>query len=175
MKKYFRLIWFLLFFSWSASAQNIAASVSKNIENAKLIGESDLKFLGLKVYHISLWSADANFSYDKKFAIQIRYNMNFNKEELAQRSVDEIERLHALSESEKKSYYEKFLEIFASVKKGDEKVALFVPNQGVMMFYNNQLQGQISDKKLARLFVDIWLDERGSYPQVTKKVLGKND
>ena len=54
-------------------------------------------------------------------------------------------------------------------------MALFVPNQGVEMFYNGKLNGKISDQKLARLFVDIWLDERGSYPKVTRKILGKDN
>ena len=42
------------------------------------------------------------------------------------------------------------------------------------MFYNNELIGVILDPKLSRLFVDIWLDERGSYPKLTRKILGKN-
>lgn len=172
MKKFFLKTLLLLFLSQEVFATEIPQAVSKNFKNYFLIGSSSLNFIGLKVYDIALWAEDKNFSYEKKFAIFIRYNMNFSKEELAQRSIEEIERLHVLSEEERKDYLEQLRKIFNSVKKGDEKVAIFSPTQGVEMFYNNNLSGKITNPRLARLFVDIWLDEKGSYPKVTKEILG---
>lgn len=167
------LITFLL--SSQLQAGEAPKAVMQNLNPNFLIGESDLKYFGLKVYRAELWCEKAQFSYEQKFAIHLTYNMNFAKEELAKRSIEEIENLHVLSAEDKKNYYQQLLKIFANVKKGDEKVALFSPKKGVEMYYNNQLIGKISDPKLARLFVDIWLDERGSFPKVTKKLLGKND
>lgn len=175
MKKICYQFLVFLFFAAQIQAAEISPAISQNLNQSYLIGDSDLNFFGLKVYHIALWSVEKNFSYDKKFAVQIRYNMNFSKEDLAKRSIDEIERLHVLSAQDKENYLIALKKIFSSVKKGDEKVALFVPNQGVEMFYNGKLNGKISDQKLARLFVDIWLDERGSYPKVTRKILGKDN
>ncbi len=174
MKKISYSFLFFLFFLAQVQAAEISPAISQNLAPSYLIGDSDLNFYGLKVYHIALWSVEKKFSYDKKFAVQIRYNMNFSKEKLAQRSINEIERIHVLSSQEKEDYLIALKKIFSSVKKGDEKVALFIPNQGVEMFYNGKLSGKISDQKLARLFVDIWLDERGSYPKVTQKILGKD-
>ncbi|MBU6140009.1 MAG: chalcone isomerase family protein [Proteobacteria bacterium] len=173
MKKIRYSFLFFWFFAAQIQAAEMSSTVSQNLEPAYLIGDSDLNFLGLKVYHLALWSEAQKFSYDKKFAIQIRYNMNFSKEDLAKKSIEEIERLHVLSAQDKENFLAELKKIFSSVKKGDEKVAIFTPNQGVEMFYNGKLNGKISDQKLARLFVDIWLDERGSYPKVTKKILGK--
>lgn len=156
-------------------AREAPTIVRQNFTPQFLIGESNLNFLGFKVYNIALWSEEKNFSYEKKFAIQILYNMNFTKEELAQKSVEEISRLHNLSEAQKIEYYAQFEKIFNNVKKGDEKIALFLPNSGVLLFHNNKLSGKISNLKLSRLFVDIWLDEKGSYPKVTKRILGKDN
>ena len=175
MRKFFILNFILLFFPLICAAQIAPKAVIENISAPTVIGESDLKVWGLKVYHIALWGENKKFSYDEKFAIQIHYNMNFSKEDLAKRSIDEIKRLHKLSPQEEESYYNKLKEVFVSVKKGDEKVALFNPKSGVILFRNNEVVGKISDPKLARLFVDIWLDERGSYPKVTGKILGKNN
>lgn len=168
------LIFFLVLFSNHTFAANPPQPVKQSFKSDNLIGESELKYFGLKVYDINLWCEKPQFSYNEKFAIHIRYNMNFSREDLAKRSIEEIERLHVLSQSDKKNYYQNLLQIFANVKKGDEKVAVFIPQKGVEMFFNNQLIGKISDPELARLFVDIWLDERGSFPQVTRKILGKN-
>jgi len=159
-----------------ASERNIPTSLQNIIKNPILIGSSELKFFGLKVYDISLWSEDAlkTFSYDKIFAIQIKYKMDFSREDLVKRSLSEIKSLHKINFGEEISYGEQLTAILNSVKKGDEKIAIFVPSKGVLMFHNNELTGKISDLKLARLFVDIWLDENGSYPKITKKLLGEN-
>lgn len=174
MKKLLICFLFLSSLSFKAFGIGAPSPLKQIFKSDNLIGKSELKFLGLKVYDIDLWCEKPQFSYEEKFAIHIRYNMNFNKEDLAKRSIEEIERIHVLSESDKKNYYQNLLQIFANVKKGDEKLAVFIPQKGVEMFFNNKIIGKISDPKLARLFVDIWLDERGSYPQVTKKLLGKN-
>lgn len=164
-----RLFCFLISFFFITSAL-----ASEHLRSLSLIGESDLRYFGLKVYHIKLFGEKERFSYDQKFAINITYNMNFTKEELAKRSIQEISKLHDLDESKKKNYYQKLLEVFTSVKKGDQKIALFLPQKGVKLYHNNNLVGEIGDIELARLFVDIWLDERGSFPSVTRRLLNKN-
>ena len=173
MKKLLLKTLIFFFLSSSIFAAEIPPIVKKNLQTPFLIGASSLHFLGFKVYDIALWSEDKNFSYEKKFAIFIRYNMNFSKEDLAKKSIEEIEKLHVLSEEERKNYLVQLTKIFSSVKKGDKKMAMFFPDKGVEMFYNGKLNGKIADPKLARLFVDIWLDEKGSYPKVTREVLGK--
>jgi len=169
----------LLFFpvlasaSSSKSSTKIPEAIHELFEQSFLVGSATLKFLGIKVYDISLWSEEVGFSYEKRFAIYIKYNMNFSGEDLAQRSVTEIKRLHELSKQEESSYRESLKKIFSSVRKGDEKIAFFIPSQGVIIFHNGEPAGKISDPKLSRLFVDIWLDERSSYPKITKAILGK--
>lgn len=173
MKKLLLETLIFLFLSHSVFAYETPQVVVKDFESPFLIGSSSLHFIGFKVYDIALWSEDKNFSYEKKFAIFIHYNMSFSKEDLAKRSIEEIERLHVLSDEERKNYLAQLTKIFSSVKKGDEKVAMFLPGSGVKMFYNGKSGGKITDPKLARLFIDIWLDEKGSYPKVTRNILGK--
>ncbi len=166
----------LLITATNATAQDktqIPIPITKNFQEPFLIGKAKLNFLGFKVYDIELWSEDLNFSYQKKSAIFIKYNMNFKKEDLAKRSIDEIKLNHNLSQLEEENYLKKLNEIFVNIKKGDEKIALFNPNSGVILFHNNKEIGQITNLKFARLFIDIWLDERGSYPKITKQLLGK--
>ncbi len=180
MKSLIKLLLITIFFCSSTalskqteSSTEIPSTIGNSFNQPFLVGSATLGFLGLKVYDISLWSEGVGFSYNKSFAIRIKYNMNFSRENLAQRSITEIKRLHELSAEEETKFLESLKTIFHSVKKGDEKIAVFIPSKGVSMFYNGKLTGQISDLKLSRLFVDIWLDEKGSYPKVTNKILGK--
>lgn len=176
------LIFLLSFLSLPALAGSAITSTSNEAKNVEkllqpnfLIGSATLKFLNMKVYDISLWSVSPQFSYQQKFAIQIRYNMNFSRQDLAKRSVEEIVRLHDLSDEKRAEYQQKFSEIFSDVKKGDEKIALFDPKKGVELYHNSHLNGTITNLELARLFVDIWLDRRGSYPKVTNQLFGNQN
>jgi len=173
MKKLLFKTLIFLFLSNNVFAYEIPQVIEKSFKSTFLIGYSSLHFIGFKVYDIALWSENENFSYEKKFAIFIRYNMNFSKENLAKKSIEEIEKLHVLSQEEHKNYLAQLTKIFSSVKKGDEKVAIFLPGKGVELFYNGKLNGKVTDTKLARFFIDIWLDEKGSYPKVTREILGK--
>ncbi len=155
------------------SSVEIPVAIRNSFDSPFLVGSEKLKFLGMKVYNISLWSEVPEFSYEEPFAIHIKYNMSFSREDLVQKSIIEIEKLHKLNREEKIIYKESLNKTLCPVKKGDEKVAIFIPSKGVKMFHNNELTGIISDPKFSRLFIDIWLDERGSYPKITKKIKGK--
>ncbi len=174
-KRLFFLILILAQFHLESMWAKDPIRFEKNTKPDFLIGESDLKYFGLKIYHIELWSEKAQFSYAQKSAIIISYNMNFAKDDLVKRSILEIERNHVLEASEREFYRQELLKVFNSVKRGDKKIALFLPNQGVEIYHNNQFVGKIFDLKLARLFIDIWLDERGSFADVTRKLLGKSE
>ena len=103
--------------------------------------------------------------------------MNFSKENLVKRTIEEIARIQNISNKNELIVYEgEFNKIFLDVKKGDSKVAIFSPQKKVDIFLNHQLIGSIEDLKLARYFVDIWLSKNSSYPQMTLSILGeKND
>lgn len=175
MKIFLKIFLFLFLFSSASFSQNPAPQeVEKNFLKYFLIGENDLRVFGFNIYHIALWSETAEFSYEKKFAINIKYKRNFSSEELTQRSIEEISRINSISdEAQLKIYADKLLKIFKPVKIGDSKTAIFSPKNGVLLFHNSTLSGTISDPKLARYFVDIWLSEKSSYPKMTMAILGK--
>jgi hypothetical protein len=172
--KFLKIFFFLIFLSSQSLAAEAPKEVQKNFPNYFLIGENDLKVLVFDVYNIALWSESPQFSYDQKFAISIKYKRNFSSEELAQKSIEEIGRINAIKdEKQLKSYYDELLKIFTPIKIGDTKTAIFSKKDGVLLFHNSVLRGKISDPKLARYFVDIWLSEKSSYPKMTAAILGK--
>ncbi len=149
----------------------------KQLITPVLIGQYDLRVYGFNVYNIKLFSEKEKFSYDKKFAIEINYKMNFSKKDLVKKTIAEIARIQKITDKKQLIVYEgEFMQIFLDVQKGDSKVAIFSPRKGVDLFFNHQLVGSIADLKLARFFVDIWLSKNSSYPQMTATILGeKND
>lgn len=171
----FIFVFLLLFNANKAFADVVPKEIIKEISSPILIGKSQLKFFGFEIYEIALWGEKSEFSYTQKFAIKINYKKNFDKESLVERSIKEMKRVNFLTEDEERFYRSELNRVFLGVKKGDSKTALYLPQNGVLLFHNSEFVGKISDQKLARRFVDIWLHEKSSYPEITKELIGKND
>jgi hypothetical protein len=174
---FFLIIFFLaksnLVFAFNFDANNPSSEIVKNIRNAKLTGQDRLTFLGFKIYDISLWSESNYFSYDKKFAISIKYKKNFVKNDLIDRSIIEMRKNHDISDEQEIFFKKNMMRVFNDIKKDDTKTIIFDPKGSIKFYHNSNFNGTINDKGFARKFVDIWLHENSSYPQITKNLLGK--
>lgn len=174
--KIFLALFFLSNQSFADDSLQIANHIKKNFSSYHLIGSNNLTVFGFKVYQISLWCEGEGFSYDKKFAINIKYQRDFSVDSLVERSIEEIKRINAVTDEKQLADYRKQLtKIFIPVKSGDVKTAIYSKKEGVALFFNGELVGKISDPKLARYFVDIWLSDKSSYPKMTNAILGKID
>ena len=143
------------------------SSFANDFDNLKTLGKTPLTFLGFKLYDIELRTQKPEFSYDQKLAIKINYNKNFSKTELIDASIDEICRINSLKKEDIETLYKiNFEKIFVSVKKGDEKIAIYDPKFGLELYYNGQLTGKINDVIFAKRFMDIWLSDKARFRKV---------
>ncbi len=146
---------------------SIKSSFASDFENLKLIGKSPLTFLGYKFYDIELRASNPQFSYNQKLMLKINYDKNFSKDELIEASIDEICRINSLDKKEvEKLYKSRFNQLFVDVKKGDEKIAIFDPETGLELYYNNKLIGKNNDVIFAKRFFDIWLSDKARFKKV---------
>ena len=150
--------------------------INENFSKASRLGTHNLKVWGFKIYNIQLLSESKDFSYQNKFAIIINYQRDFAKDDLIKKSIEEIARINKINDKTLlQTYQNKLEEIFFDVKKGDRKTAFFDPKNGVKLYFNGKFSGEIKDLIFAKRFVDIWLSDKASYPQMTKDILGKNE
>ena len=150
--------------------------INENFSKPSILGVHNLKVWGLKIYKIELLSEAKNFSYKNKLAIIINYQRDFAKDDLIKRSIEEISRANEIKDETLLKNYQKGLEeIFFNVKKGDRKTAFFDPKNGVKLYFNGKFAGAIKDLIFAKRFIDIWLGDKSSFPQMTKDILGKNE
>ncbi len=167
MLKKFIFIFFL--FSANAFSKDIYLS---EFSNPKTLGAYNLKLWGFDIYNIKLITEN-NFdknSYRQKFAINIKYQRNFSKQELIDASIDEIKRIDKISPNQENLYRKYFDIIFVDVKKGDEKTA-FIDKKGLKLYYNQTLQGEVANPNFALSFADIWLSENAKYEKMRNKLL----
>jgi hypothetical protein len=159
----------LLVFSQSAFAfgEN-SPEIRANFKSKTPYSTSKLNwYLGIKVYDINLWTDAKKWSYNEKFALQIKYNINIKREKFTESSIKEIKRYYKIDDFEK-TYTNKFNEIYPDVKKGDIITAIYNPKNGhTELFHNGKSKGKITDKGFSRVFLDIWLHENNYYQETS--------
>lgn len=176
-KKTFKIIsiLFLISFSKSSLAINIQKApveVSLAIENPRMVGFGEYTFFGFKIYDIVLWNQTGRFNYRNNMAINIEYNKSFSKDDLIDKSIDEIKRNYEMSDLEEATFRKYMERTFLDIEKGDTKTAIFFPDEGLSLYHNSKFTGTIEDSQFARKFIDIWLHDKSSDSDLTKKLKG---
>ncbi len=169
MKKLFFIFLVNIFLSNIVFAQDFSKEIVQNFDNPKALGSYSLRVWGFHIYEISTIAQDLK-NYRDKFAICIKYNRNFSKEELVEASIDEILRIKEIDENKAKIYRKYLNKIFTDVKIGDRKTAIIDKN-GLQLYHNSVLIDSVKDADFALDFADIWLHEKAKYKKMRNELL----
>ena len=92
--------------------------IDENFSKPSRLGSYNLKVWSFNVYNIQLLSETKNFSYQNKSALVINYQRDFAKNNLIEKSLEEISRINNINDKALiKIYQIKLEEIFLDVKK----------------------------------------------------------
>jgi Chalcone isomerase-like len=158
-----------LFTMGSAYGADVPASVRQSIKNAKLQGQSVLRWFGFKVYDSKLFtqadlSAKEVASKDQwasqPFAIELTYARDIPGQKIAESSSEEIERLQLGSTAQRKQWADTMLKLFPNVATNDRIIGVHHPKEGAEFFHNDKPIGKIADTQFSAAFFAIWMDER---------------
>jgi hypothetical protein len=174
MKTKFKILAAIIYLSFAVNALAFGENspeISNNFKSKTPYSTSILSwYFGIKVYDINLWTDATRWSYENKFALQIKYNINIKREKFTESSIEEIKRYYKIDDKIAE-YTAKFNEVFPNVKKGDIITAIYTPNNGqTELFYNSKSTGKITDKGFSRVFLDIWLHENNHYEESACKL-----
>ncbi|UXY15836.1 chalcone isomerase family protein [Chitiniphilus purpureus] len=130
-----------------------------DVVGARVVGEGQLRWLGLRIYTARLWSGSDPFSSEAPFALQLDYHRSISRERLAATSIDEIRRLFGgrYSEARLEGWRARMLQAFVDVQAGDRIVGVFQPGVGARFYAGERLTADIADPEFARAFFAIWL------------------
>jgi hypothetical protein len=148
------------------------------------VGHGTLRFLGLRIYEASLFaaanatgelrSAPPSWVFSQPFALHIQYARSISLEQLAERSIKEMEGLGLVSESSREQWRAHLFKSFRSVNAGDRITGVFWPNRGASFYLNGFLVNEVADPQFAEAFFRIWLDPKTSEPALRRALLGLN-
>jgi len=153
----------------------IPPEVAQLWPTARLHGQGHLRFMGLSVYDIRLWSSAASLSamtwIERPLALEIQYARALSGKRIAERSLQEMQRGGALSDDLAQRWLQAMGPWFPDVKAGDRITGVYSPEEGARFFHNARPTGYSGDKSFAQRFFGIWLSPWTSQPELRAALL----
>ena len=142
-----------------------------------LQGQGRLRFLGLQVYDIRLWTIEPALPAQdwpgKALALEIEYARTFAARMIAERSLDEMRRSGPVAADVADRWLRTMSQVFPDVKPGDRITGVYRPEGLTRFFHNGSLRGEVRDAEFTRRFFGIWLGESTSEPSLRDSLLGR--
>jgi len=164
--------YFILFVSLLMTA-NIAFASSHLTQHLKMVGQGQMSWLFIDLYHAELYSPNGQYK-NKNYpqALNIIYQKDINKKHLVSATEKEWQKL-AIDAAQQPIWLSQLNEIWPDIKKGDQ-LLFMVENDGSGYFYhNNQLLGTVNNPHFSEAFLSIWLSQKSSQPMLRKQLLGE--
>lgn len=162
----------------TAAADAVPSTVAAQMPQARLAGEGELRWLGLRVYTAQLWTGPAGVRLDRlgssPLALELRYLTSLKSDTIASSSLQEMERLGMGDAQRRSRWVAEMRRVFPNVARGDRLVGVIEPGRGTRFFHNDKPLGQIEDPEFSSAFFSIWLDERTVAPSLRESLLKRS-
>ena len=143
-------------------------------------GHGSFRWFGLHIYDAALWLPASAISGSgpgpdgsQPLALRLRYARTLKGGDIAQRSIEEIERLGLGDAARRAGWLETMRKLFPDVSRGSTLTGVHLPGRGARFFHDQRLLGEVQDEAFSRAFFAIWLDSRTSAPALREALLGK--
>ncbi len=157
-------------------ASTAPSELQQALPGARLQGQGRLRFFGLHVYDIRLWTP-AGFAperwADSALALEIEYARTLYGQQIAERSLDEMKRQGEIAPDTGSRWLAEMARLFPDVKQGDRITGLHQPGAGATFFINGQRRGEQREADFARRFFGIWLAPQTSEPALRERLFGR--
>lgn len=142
----------------------------------RLHGQGRLRYFGLHVYDIRLWTGLPALAPDDwprtPLALEIEYARSLVGRLIAERSLEEMERSGPIAPEQSRRWLAQMMSLFPDVKAGDRITGVQRPGDGARFFVNARLRGDVRDADFAQRFFGIWLGPATSEPALRAALLG---
>lgn len=156
--------------------QSTANSVTTNAEQAALqkVGEARLKFLFWSVYDSRLYTSNGEYNGgERPLKLEIQYLLDVKADALLERTLMEWSNM-GRSHPRQQQWRNELANIWTDIQSGDV-LSLELDSTNRSTFRRNgEILGHIEDPEFGQEFVDIWLSEDCTRPEIRESLLGKS-
>ncbi len=150
------------------------AALPELLPQAQASAAVRLRVWGFSIYDAKLWVQRGfkveNFE-QQRFGLELKYLRNLKKDDIAQRSITEMRRFTAISDTKAANWLARMTASFPDVQDGDTLVGINQPGVGASFYMNGKLLGEVNDPEFAKLFFSIWLHPNSSQPAMRNAML----
>lgn len=153
----------------------VPPEVAAGLPGARLQGGGRLRYFGLRVYDIWLYSGAKTAGADwaaVPLALEIEYARQLEGALIAERSLKEMRRQTEIDDASAARWLATMTQLFPDVREGDRISAVQRPGESTRFFVNGRAVGEVRDAEFTRLFIGIWLSARSSEPALREALLG---
>ena len=148
-----------------AAALNLSAMTKQ--------GSGTMSWALWDAYTATLYTKSEHYVPSEEFAINLDYKMEIDGTDIAQRSIDEMNKIEKLPEEKSKTWFKQMDDMFPDVDEKTSITGVSIPNYGAVFYTNGKKIGEIKDVEFAKRFFDMWLSPKTSEPKLRKQLLGE--
>ena len=148
-----------------------APHVLAEIPTARLAGEGNYRWFGLKLYDAQLWVGSAANPPAPPYALELRYARTLQGAKIAEASRDEMRKLGLGSETQHAAWLSAMQRLFPDVQEGSRLTGVHRAGLGARFYLDGKLLGEIADAQFANAFFGIWLAPKTSAPELRAALL----
>ena len=170
---------FLLSLSLAASAAPATppAFVSIDVPEARLAGEGEFSWFGMRIYQAQLWVGPLGYQdampETAPFVLELRYARALDGGKIADASVEQMQKIGAGTPQQRQAWLATMQRIFPDVKEGQRLAAAWRAgvSPGVRFYLDGNVLADVPDGDFARAFFAIWLSPASTAPKLRSALL----
>ena len=137
------------------------------------IGGGTLKVFVWELYDLTLLSETNSFSWQQRFVLAFDHKRKLKKDEVIEASIKEMRRQKGVT-SQALAQWQRYLErVIEPVEQGTRAAVEWFPEGKIAFYYDTQAPVMINDELFARSFINIWLGQETSEPELRATLLGR--
>jgi hypothetical protein len=150
------------------------AALPPELAGMQARGQGRLRFMGLRVYDIKLWSPEP-LGPDwtrHTLALELTYARSLKGPLIAERSLKEMRRQGEIPEPKAQAWLNAMVAAFPDVAENDRLVGRYAPGEPARFWFNSQPRPAQLDPEGSRWFFGIWLSPQTSELALREQLLG---
>lgn len=162
----------------------VAPAWHEALPHARLLGQGDFRWLGLRLYTARLW-VDTDWPkhspamttapwQDHRFVLALDYHRRIRRDQFVDASLEEIARIGEppSTASQRLAWQAAMQQAWQDVQPGDQLCGLHLPGQGCRFYSRHRHLADIPDAHFAQAFFAIWLHARTRDAALRRQLLG---
>ena len=159
------------------AAATVPAFVSVDVPDARLAGEGEYTWFGMRIYRAQLWVGPSGYqgeaSATAPFVLELRYARALDGKKIAEASYEQMQKLAVGTQPQRLAWLATMQRIFPDVKEGQRIAGAYRAGiaPGVRFYLDGKVLADVSDGDFARAFFAIWLSPASTAPKLRAALL----